>query len=119
MPQGTKLAPLLYILYANDIAKIFKFAKVKMYLDDLSIYAAVNNNEGKNKFQNMLNKLVNRATKWQLKINFDKCHVIYFGNNLYFDYNLDVHNIIVSKCEKVLGIYIDEELSFKEHVYEC
>ena len=30
-----------------------------------------------------------------------------------------MHNIVVSKCEKVLGIYIDEKLSFKEHVYEC
>ena len=28
-------------------------------------------------------------------------------------------NNIVSKYEKVLGIYIDEKLSFKEHVYEC
>ena len=37
MPQGTKLAPLLHILYANDIANIFKFAKVKIYADDLTI----------------------------------------------------------------------------------
>ena len=38
---------------------------------------------------------------------------------MYFDNNLDMHNIILSKCEKVLGIYIDEKLSFKEYVYEC
>ena len=30
-----------------------------------------------------------------------------------------MHGIIVSKCKKVLGIYIDEKFSFKEHVYEC
>ena len=31
-----------------------------------------------------------------------------------------MHKIIENKCEKsVLGIYIDEKLSFKEHVYEC
>ena len=44
------------MLYANDIAKIFKFAKVKIYADNLTIYAAVNNNEDKNKFQNELNE---------------------------------------------------------------
>ena len=30
-----------------------------------------------------------------------------------------MHKIIVSTFEKVLGIYIDEKLSFKEHFYEC
>ena len=34
--------------------------------------------------------------------------------NLYFDYNLDMHNIIVRKCEKVLEIYFDEKSSFKD-----
>ena len=86
-----------------------------MYADDLTTYAAINNNEDKNKFQNELNKLVNWDNKWQLKINCDKCHVIHVGNNnLYFDYNLDMYNIIVRKCEKVLEIYLDEKLSFKD-----
>ena len=47
MLQGSKLVSLLYILYANDIAQIFKFTKVKMYADVLIIYAVVNNNEDK------------------------------------------------------------------------
>ena len=42
-----------------------------MYADDLTIYAAVNNNEDKNKFQNELNELENWANKWLLKINYD------------------------------------------------
>ena len=37
-PQGSKLAPLLYILYANDISKVFKYIKIKMYADDVTIY---------------------------------------------------------------------------------
>ena len=38
-----------------------------------------------------------------IKKNYDKCHVMHIdNNNLYFDYNLDMHNIIVSKCNKML-----------------
>ena len=38
------MGPLLYniIIYVNDIADIFKFANIKIYADDLVIYAAVN-----------------------------------------------------------------------------
>ena len=45
VPQGSKLGPSLFILYANDIMQNFKFAKVKMYADDLTVYAVVNNND--------------------------------------------------------------------------
>ena len=59
VPQGSKTGPLFYILYANDLANIFKFAKLKMYADDLSIYAAVNNYENYLKLQYDLNELCN------------------------------------------------------------
>ena len=43
VPQGSILGPLMYIIFANDIAELFTFAKVKMYADDLTIYAVINN----------------------------------------------------------------------------
>ena len=57
VPQGSKLGLLLYILYANDIMQNFKFAKVKMYADDLTVYAIVNNINDRIKLQNELNLL--------------------------------------------------------------
>ena len=41
VPQRTKLGPLIYTLFANDIVKLFKFVEIKMYADDISIYAVV------------------------------------------------------------------------------
>ena len=29
-----------------------------------------------------------------------------------------MHKIGVSKCEKILGVWLDDKLSLKEHVYE-
>ena len=34
------------------------------------------------------------------------------------NYWLDLHNIEVSQCEKILGVLLNCNLSFKEHVYE-
>ena len=56
VPHESKTEPLFYILQANDLANIFKFAKQKMYADDLSIYAAVNNYEDYLKLQYDLNE---------------------------------------------------------------
>ena len=52
VPQGTKLAPILYNLYCNDIVNNFKYAKVKMYADDLTIYAIIKNDNDRIKLQN-------------------------------------------------------------------
>ena len=54
-----------------------------------------------------------------IKINFDKSHGIHFGHkNSNFEYYFDMHKIGVSKCEKSLSVWLDDKLSFKEHVYE-
>ena len=64
VPQGSKTGPLFYIIYANDLANIFKFAKLKLYAYDLSIYAAVNNYEDYLKLQYDLNELCKWAERW-------------------------------------------------------
>ena len=47
VPQGTKLGPLIYILFVNDIVKLFKFFKIKMYAVDIILYAVVNTHADK------------------------------------------------------------------------
>ena len=98
---------------------MFKYVKIKMYADDVTIYAIADNPNDHKLIQNDLNNLIHWAYSWQLKINFDKCHVIHFGHkNSNFEYYFDMHKIGVSKCEKILGVWLNDKLSFKEHVYE-
>ena len=114
VPQGTKLAPILYNLYCNDIVNNFKYTKVKIYADDLIIYAITKNDDDKIKLQNELNNLVNWVAKWPLKINYQKCHIIHFGyKNLNFNYYFDNNIITTRHCEKILGVIIDIKLSLK------
>jgi hypothetical protein len=57
---------------------------------------------------------------WGLSINFNKCKLLHFGNtNLCFQYKLGDNVITVSQCEKILGVLIDNKLSFADHVYYC
>ena len=44
MPQGPCLAQLLYTLYVNDVDNTFKYAKLLMYANELSIYSLIKNN---------------------------------------------------------------------------
>ena len=43
VPQGSCLGLYLYVLFINDVIRIFKFAKLVMYVDDMSLYAVINN----------------------------------------------------------------------------
>ena len=55
VPQGSKLGPLLYKLFKNDITQIFSFAHTKMYADNLTIYASINIDNDRIELQNELN----------------------------------------------------------------
>ena len=87
-----------------------------MYADEVTLYHKVNNNNDYDNFKADLSAIQTWALKWQMKINIDKCKVLHFGNkNMTKSYNLN--KIMPSKCEKILGVFIDTECSFKQHIF--
>lgn len=118
VPQGSILAPLLFAVYINDLALTLQHSKLKLYADDLTLYRITDNMHDSSLLQQDLNTLMKWSSEWQLNVNFDKCHVIHLGyNNNHNIYHL--HNTIISesKCEKILGVHIDNELSYTQHVF--
>ena len=63
------------------ISHLFKFAKIKVYVDDFTIHACINNEMNRVKFQNELNIFYNWCIKWGLIINLQKCKLMHFGYN--------------------------------------
>ena len=118
VPQGSVLAPILFILYINDIKDAIENCQFKLYADDLTIYRFIRNNNDVSLLQQDLHNILNWTNKWQLKINIEKCKVLHFGkNNLKHTYNINNNPITTSDCEKILGCLIDTNLTFKQHIF--
>ena len=71
VPQGSVLAPLLFILYVNDLPSDMNSA-VKIFADDSKLYRAVPNPSDTLALQADLDAAVRWADEWQLTFNSSK-----------------------------------------------
>ena len=76
VPQGSILAPLLFLLFMNDISQCLKYSRCNVYADDVVIYTSSPNiNEATLSLQTDLDRLSMWYSKNKLKINIDKTKV--------------------------------------------
>ena len=73
--------------------------------------------EAINSLKESLNKFFYWFTNNQMKSNPDKCHLLTSRSDK-VSICVDNYNIKNSKCEKLLGIKIDNKLNFNTHVDE-
>ena len=126
VPQGSILAPLLYIFYIREMpTEISNDIMSSFYADDTSYSASDNTHKGRKVFvsqhlQRILTNLEIFCTKWRIKLNSDKtwCQNFYIdeaNNNtprLYLNGNL----LKYKKTFKFLGVTFDQKLTFSDHI---
>ena len=116
MPQGSILGPLLFNIFLNDIFLFVERTKIVNYADDNTPYAIGKNIE---EIFNILIEDTSKLFQWfqvnEMKSNKDKCHLLVCNQN---DISLELDNetILSSNSVKLLGITIDNNLNFNEHV---
>ena len=118
VPQGSVLGPILFNIYLNDLFFRLKDIDVCNFADDTTPYVCGEN------LTNVLYKLEANsalAISWfksnYMKINTEKCHLILSGQKHEHIWADVGDNKIWEENEvKLLGIKIDNELKFDNHV---
>lgn len=129
VPQGSILGPVLYNAYSSTLQSHISNFPVDIcgYADDHGIYKAFPPNSSDEKLtldtlQNCLSCIHTWMCSNRLKMNASKTEFIYFGTRQMLERcnsnEIQVVNDSVARSNKIkyLGVWIDDELSFKAHV---
>ena len=117
-PQGSAFGPLLWNIFQNDLTYCVD-SNLNMYADDHQFYSADNT------VTNVYNSLLanaESASGWYkanfLKGNLDKYQTMTLGSKQNPDNNLNIDNYEVKSANylKLLGVSIDNNLRFEEHI---
>ena len=119
IPQGSVLGPLLFVLYINDLPdKVI--SSILLFADDTKIFKEVDSIIDSLTIQNDIYELEKWSNDWLLQFHPDKCHVLTIGKFTNIKhahpYTLNGNQLEHVLTEKDLGILIDEDLSFEEHI---
>ena len=116
VPQGSNLGPLLFLIYINDLPNCLKKAASRMYDDDTNITLAASD-------LNVLEWQVNK-----LSLNIAKTEFMLIGSrqrlllqcNQQIQIQIQIEGKNISQVEKAksLVVFIDDKLTWKNHVDE-
>ena len=127
VPQTSMLGPLLLLIYINDFTQSSDFFSMRLFGDDTSLTAAATNID---ELLLKINKELPNIYDWlcanKLTLNLRKTNYLIFQPCQKVDYNLLTPLSIAGHCLeqvskiKYLGIYIDNHLSWHDHIdYVC
>ena len=118
VPQGIVLAPLLFLIYVNNMPCLFAD---DAYIADEYIYRSIRNNDDCKILQEDLQNLIQWEQSWSMEFHPDKCKVLRITNKRkVIKYRYLLHNVILKEISnaKYLRIMMNTRLSWKNHVHE-
>ena len=122
VPQGSILGPLRFLLYINNIENCSKIISFVMYADDTN---AFHSDKCLKSLTHVMQEEMNEVIKWvnmnKLSINTTKTkYIIFKSRNKKCDIEIDIKlndNIIQQASHiKFLGVILDRELTWKNHI---
>ena len=119
IPQGSVLGPTFFVVFINDIPDSIN-STVNIFADDTKLFRSVTSEEEHVVLQSDLDMLADWSETWQLKFNASKCKVLHIGqHDTNYEYYLGNSKLENTTMEKDLGVIMDGELKFHNHVAQA
>ena len=119
IPRGSVLGPTLFVIYIDDLLANIK-SEGLLFADDTNIFQQIKSREDALILQSDLSLLEQWSKNWLLNFHPDKCHVLTLGkfDNIRHTYRYKINDTELEHVfkEKDLGIIMDSDLSFEEHI---
>ena len=119
IPQGSVLGPILFVIYINDLPDLLQ-SECYMFADYTKVYREIKSVDDNTKLQEDMNELENWSNRWLLRFHPDKCNVLTAGrrNAPKYEYKLCNTKLKYTNKEKDIGVVVDDQLNFEEHMNE-
>ena len=116
VPQGSILGSILFNIFLADLFFVLKNIDIASYADDSKAFIVENNIDNViASLEQVSDALFNWLKNNRLKNNVDKCHVL-VSTNKPVGIKVGDYTIDNSECEKLLGVKIDVNLNFNDHI---
>lgn len=119
VPQGTHLGPVLFNIFINEIASLFQYCDCELYADDLKISKAVCSVQQCIEMQSDLDLLYKWSVVNRLNLNLEKCKIMSFSKKtsiIHHQYLIGNHQLERVMTFKDLGVVLDHQLNFRDHI---
>ena len=123
LPQGTVLGPILFLGYSKDLFRITDNNFIITYADDNSLVCRAKTSDD---LELNMNNLLEKANSWflsnRLIVIAAKSSFMLIGtqqnipNIGQIDINLNGHSLDKNSNCRLLGVYVDQYLSFQYHI---
>ena len=119
-PQGSCLGPLIFLIFCNDLRLHLTHLKCIQFADDTTLFTS---HKSKGYLEYCVKTDLERLHDWfkanKLTLNLNKSVMLVFGCNSQMYLNgikIGGYEITLEKVTKFLGVSIDSELNWNEHI---